>query len=91
MASTRVGAMESLIKQSHAGYVVGDAQPQSLARGIQSIITNFTLAQADQIHKSVLAYSWSNVATAILKEYETAIRHQSFEDDRLVVAHASCG
>ena len=55
MASTRVGAMESLIKQSHAGYVVGDAQPQSLARGIQSIITNFTLAQADQIHKSVLA------------------------------------
>ena len=85
VVSTPVGAMESLIQQSHAGYVVGDALPQSLAKGIQSIITNSTLAQADQIRKSVLAYSWSNVAAAILKEYETAIRHQSFEDDRLVV------
>jgi D-inositol-3-phosphate glycosyltransferase len=90
VVSTPVGAMESLIQQSHAGYVVGDTLPRSLAKGIQSAITNST-PPADQIHKSVLAYSWTNVAAAILKEYETAIRHQSFENDRLVYAQASCG
>jgi D-inositol-3-phosphate glycosyltransferase len=90
VVSTPVGAMESLIKQSQAGRVVSDSLPQSLAAGIQSIITNST-PPADEIHKSVQAYSWSNVAAAILEEYETAIRQCSFDDDRLVSARACCG
>jgi D-inositol-3-phosphate glycosyltransferase len=76
VVSTPVGAMESLIQQSQAGHVVGDTRPRSLARGIQSIITHST-PPAEEIRKSVLEYSWSNVASAILKEYETAIRHPS--------------
>jgi D-inositol-3-phosphate glycosyltransferase len=91
VVSTPVGAMDSLIQQSQAGYVVSDTLPRSLAKGIQSIIRNFALPQADEIRKAVLAYSWSNVAAAILKEYETAIRDQSFENDRPVSAQASCG
>ena len=90
VVSTPVGAMESLIKQSQAGRVVSDSWPRSLADGIQSIITNST-PPAVEIHKSVHGYSWSNIAAAILKEYETAIRHRSFEDDRLVSARACCG
>ena len=90
VVSTPVGAMESLIKQSQAGRVVSDSLPRSLADGIQSIITNST-PPADEIHKSIHGYSWSNVAAAILEEYETAIRHRSFEDDRLVSARACCG
>jgi D-inositol-3-phosphate glycosyltransferase len=91
VVSTPVGAMDSLIRQSQAGQVVSDNLPWSLAKGIQSIIRNSALPQADEIRKAVLAYSWSNVAAAILKEYETAIRDQSFEDDRLVSMRASCG
>jgi D-inositol-3-phosphate glycosyltransferase len=91
VVSTPVGAMESLINQSQAGHVVSDTLPRSLAKGIQSIITNSTPQQADEIRESVLDYSWSNVAAAILEEYETAIRQQSFENDRLVSARASCG
>ena len=91
VVSTPVGAMESLIKKSQAGHVVSDTLPRSLAKGIQSIITNSTPQQADEIRESVLDYSWSNVAAAILEEYETAIRQQSFENDRLVSARASCG
>ena len=91
VVSTPVGAMESLIKQSQAGHVVSDNLPRSLAKGIQSFITNSTPPPADEIRKSVLEYSWFNVAAAILKEYEKAIRHQSFEDDHLVPAQASCG
>jgi D-inositol-3-phosphate glycosyltransferase len=91
VVSTPVGAMESLIARSQAGYVVKDALPLSLAKGIQSIINNSALPQADTIRDSVLKYSWSYVSAAILKEYETAIRHQALEDDRRVPAQASCG
>jgi D-inositol-3-phosphate glycosyltransferase len=90
VVSTPVGAMDILIQQSQAGQVVSDTLPRSLARGIQSIITH-PAPPADEIRKSVLKYSWSNVAAAILKEYETTIRHQSYEDDCLVSAQASCG
>jgi len=90
VVSTPVGAMDILIQQSQAGQVVSDTLPRSLARGIQSIITH-PAPPADEIRKSVLKYSWSNVAAAILREYETAIRHQSYEDDRLLSAQASCG
>jgi D-inositol-3-phosphate glycosyltransferase len=90
VVSTPVGAMDTLIQQSQAGQIVSDALPRSLAKGIQSIITNST-PPADEIRKSILEYSWSNVAAAILKEYETAIRHHSYEDDCLVPARASCG
>ena len=91
VVSTPVGAMETLINRIQAGQVIRDALPRSLARGIQSIITSSNLPQADRIRKSVLKYSWSNVAAAILKEYETAIEHWSIEDDHLVPAQASCG
>ncbi len=91
VVSTPVGAMETLINQSHAGYVLSDTLPLSLAKGIQSIISNPNLPNSDEIRKSVLKYSWSNVATAILMEYETAIGQRVFEDDHLMLARASCG
>ena len=76
VVSTPVGAMESLIQLSQAGQIVSDTQPRSLAKGIESIITNQRLPQADAIRQSVLDYSWSNVAAAILKEYETTTNIQ---------------
>ncbi len=91
VVSTPVGAMKHLIQQSQAGHVVSDTLPRSLAKGIQSIITNSAQQQADEIRESVLAYSWSNVAAAMLREYETTIRHQSFANDQIMSARASCG
>jgi D-inositol-3-phosphate glycosyltransferase len=91
VVSTPVGAMDSLIEQSKAGHIVSDTRPLSLARGIVSIITNAKLPPANQIRKSVKKYSWSNVASEILNEYETAIRHQNFENECLLSAEASCG
>jgi glycosyltransferase involved in cell wall biosynthesis len=83
--------MEKLINQSQAGYVISDTSPRNLAAGIQSIITNPDLPRADEIRKFVLKYSWSNVATAILNEYETAIEHRSLADECPLLARASCG
>jgi len=76
VVSTSVGAMESLIQQSQAGQIVSDFRPRSLAKGILSIIRNSTLPTSDEIRKSVLEYSWSNVAAAVFKEYETTINMQ---------------
>ena len=91
VVSTSVGAMEDLIKQSQAGRIVGDPLPRSLAKGIQSILTDAKLPPADEIRKSVLKYGWSNVASAIIREYETAMRQWPFENIRLLAAGASCG
>ena len=91
VVSTPVGAMEDLIEQSQAGRIVGDPLPRSLAKGIQSILTDDRLPPAAEIRQSVLKYSWSNIASAILNEYETALGHLPFENGRLLVAGASCG
>jgi D-inositol-3-phosphate glycosyltransferase len=91
VVSTPVGAMEDLIEQSQAGRIVGDPLPRSLAEGIQSILTDAKLPPADEIRKSVLEYGWSNVASAIIREYETVMRHWPFENVRLLAAGASCG
>ena len=90
VVSTPVGAMEELVHKSRAGYIVDDADPRSLAKGIESILTGKRPPPADEIRKSILDYGWSNVAAALLGEYETAIRQHAFEDERLVTAKVSC-
>jgi D-inositol-3-phosphate glycosyltransferase len=91
VVSTPVGAVDSLIRKARAGCIVPDPSPRSLADGIQSIISDRSMPAADVIRKSILEYSWSNVASAIIAEYATLIRQQFFEDDRRVPARASCG
>ena len=87
--STPVGAMESLIRQKKTGQLVSDTSPQSLALGIESIISDLTTSSADRIRKSVLEYSWSNVAAAILEEYETLLGQQNLADEAFFSAGAS--
>jgi D-inositol-3-phosphate glycosyltransferase len=79
--STPVGAMEGLIRQNKTGQLVNDTTPQSLALGIESIISDAKVSSADRIRKSVLEYSWSNVASAIVEEYETLLGQQNLSDE----------
>lgn len=90
VVSAPVGAMECLIKESRAGLVVDHSLPQSLASGIESMINNFPLPSAQKIRKSVLEYSWSNVAENILEEYESVLARQSSEYNRLISDKATC-
>ena len=91
VVSTPVGAVDSLIRKAQAGCIVPDFSPRSLADGIQSIISDRNMPAAEVIRKSILEYSWSNVASAVIAEYASVIRQQFFEDDRQVPANASCG
>ena len=91
VVSTPVGAVEGLIRKSRAGRIVSDISAKSLAKAIESIITDSSIPASDVIRESILKYSWSNVATAVIEEYETALKQQYFDEDCLVSVRASCG
>jgi D-inositol-3-phosphate glycosyltransferase len=88
VVSTSVGAVDSLIRQSRAGCIVADPASHSLAAGIQSVISDRSIPPPEVIRQSILEYSWSNIASAVIAEYEKAISLQLFEDDERVAARA---
>ena len=87
--STPVGIMESLIRQDKAGKLIKDNAPRSLAGGIASMISDLRLSSADGIRASVLKYSWSAVASAILREYENILRPPHVSAESISSAGAS--
>jgi len=91
VVSTPVGALDRLIIEGQTGTVVADPSPRALARGIESMLTDYLPPPADVIRESVLAYSWSNVASAVLREYEAALEEVSLSEEALLPVHASCG
>jgi D-inositol-3-phosphate glycosyltransferase len=89
VVATPVGAVDSLVRKAQAGCIVSDPSPRTLSNGIQSVISDRSIPAADVIRRSILDYSWSNVASAVIAEYESAIRQQFFEDDHRIPAQAS--
>jgi D-inositol-3-phosphate glycosyltransferase len=79
--STPVGAMESLIQQGKTGTLVTDTSPRSLAHAIESTIFELDVYSADKIRQFALDYSWSNVASAILSEYDQLFEQQYISDE----------
>ena len=90
VVSTPVGAVDSLIRRSRGGCIVADPSPRSIAAGIESVINDRTIPPAGMIRESILDYSWSNVASTVIAEYENAISQQIFEDDQRISARVSC-
>ena len=88
VVSTAVGAVDSLIRKTRAGGIVSDLTPRCLAAGIQSFLSDRSIPAADVIRRSIREYSWSNVASAVIAEYENAINEQFFEDDRRITSRA---
>ncbi|MEJ2169645.1 MAG: glycosyltransferase [Desulfobacterales bacterium] len=89
VVSTPVGAADRLIRKAQAGCIVSDPTPRSLANGIQSVISNRAIPAAEVIRKSILEYSWSNVASAVIAEYENAVNQQFFDNNQRMLAQAS--
>ena len=89
VVSTPVGAMEDLLRDAPAVRVISKISPQSLAGEIQSLIADRSLPPAAEIRRSALGYSWSNVADAIIKEYQVAMDLNAMESDSPASAGAS--
>ena len=91
VVTTPVGAVDRLVHSTQAGCVVPGHTARSLADGIRMVIRNHGMASADRIRQSILAYSWSNVASAVIAEYAELLRAPSYGEDRRVRIMASGG
>jgi D-inositol-3-phosphate glycosyltransferase len=69
VVTTPVGAMESIIRQGETGWVVHDASPPILATAIEALLPRAKAVSVDAIRASVLDWSWSGVASAMMVEY----------------------
>ena len=89
VVSTPVGVMADRLRKARAVRVTSHMTPQSLAQEIQSLLTESLLPPAVEIRESVLDYSWSNVADAIVKEYRMAIDQHALDSGDSISARAS--
>jgi D-inositol-3-phosphate glycosyltransferase len=88
VVATRVGAMADIIEEGKTGHVVGDLTPCGLANSIEKVISNpaGSMVASHAIRGSVLKYGWSNVAAAVLNEYETVLENFLSEPARAISA-----
>jgi D-inositol-3-phosphate glycosyltransferase len=74
VVATKVGAMESILKEGETGHVVSNGSPRLLARGIERFISNSNGLSPHEVRASVTRYAWSNVASAMIDEYTAVLR-----------------
>jgi D-inositol-3-phosphate glycosyltransferase len=81
VVATEVGAMRSILRDGETGQIVTHANPRSLAKAIEIFITGSGAKKvsADMIRASVLKFGWSNVAAAVIDEYDTLFRQMNYE------------
>jgi D-inositol-3-phosphate glycosyltransferase len=74
--ATRVGVMDTLIREGETGLLVDTPSPRSLASAIERFIvasSNRDMS-CEKIRASVLSYGWPNIASAVIQEYMTALQ-----------------
>jgi D-inositol-3-phosphate glycosyltransferase len=77
VVATKVGCVESVIRQGETGYVVNDNDPRRLSDKIALLLSasNGGPAPPESIRRSVGRFSWPNVADAMVNEYRAVIRN----------------
>jgi D-inositol-3-phosphate glycosyltransferase len=78
VVATKVGAMESILKAGTTGHVVSNGSPRLLAKGIEKFISGSNGLSAHELRASVLRFSWSNVASAMIDQYAAVLREWDF-------------
>ncbi len=73
VVATKVGDIESIIRQGETGYVVKDNAPHRLADKIALTLEMRKTEAVNSIRSSVTRFSWSNIAEAIVKEYRAVL------------------
>jgi D-inositol-3-phosphate glycosyltransferase len=77
VVATKVGAMESILREGVTGHVVSNGSPRLLAKGIEKFISGSNGLSAREMRASVLRFSWANVASAMIDQY-AAVRKEWF-------------
>jgi D-inositol-3-phosphate glycosyltransferase len=69
VVTTRVGAMDKIIRQGETGCVVQDASPLALAEAVEAFLSGAKALPVEVIRASVLDWTWSSAASAMTAEY----------------------
>lgn len=72
IVATKVGCIESVVRQNQNGHMVEDNAPLRLADGIDTLLS-YSTKSADSIRASVSRYSWSIIAKTIIPEYRSVL------------------
>jgi D-inositol-3-phosphate glycosyltransferase len=78
VVATKVGAMESILKEGKTGHVLSNGSPRLLAKSIERLISASNGLSAHEVRASVLRFSWANVASAMLDQYAAVLREWDF-------------
>jgi D-inositol-3-phosphate glycosyltransferase len=70
---TKVGGLESVIRQGETGYVVLDNTPFRLANKMALLLSMSNKEAISSIRTSVTKFSWSKIAEAIVNEYRAVL------------------
>ncbi len=73
VVATKVGGMESVIRQGETGYVVRDNAPHRLAGKIALLLSMSKARAIREIRQSVIKFSWSNITEAMVAEYRAVL------------------
>jgi D-inositol-3-phosphate glycosyltransferase len=84
VVATKVGAMGLIVREGETGCVLTNATPRLLANRIWNFASKAQneMRTADLIRSSILRYSWSNVADALVEEFRAVIRRWNFSNIR---------
>jgi D-inositol-3-phosphate glycosyltransferase len=72
IVATRVGCIESVVRQGQNGYIVEDNAPVRLADVIAALLSDNNKS-TESIRVSVNEFSWSNITDAMIPEYRSLI------------------
>ena len=74
VVATKVGAMESILREGETGQVVKNGSPRSIADAVETLISRPHPPSAEEVRASVFRFSWTNVASAMIDEYGAVLR-----------------
>ena len=74
VVATRVGAMESILREGETGHVVNNGSSRELAKGVEKFISDSNGLSPHEVRASVIKYGWANVASAMIDEYSAVLR-----------------
>ena len=74
VVATKVGAMESILREGKTGHVVSNGSPRLLAKGIEKFLWGSNGVSAREVRASVLRFGWASVASAMIDQYAAVLK-----------------
>jgi D-inositol-3-phosphate glycosyltransferase len=69
VVATKVGVMESIIRNGETGMVVDRPDPLSLSRAVETFFRGSGRLSREEIRATVLKHCWANIAETVMQEY----------------------